>query len=80
MLGDYMYQERREEDSADPTIQRLKYYTEKHDRGLIKTTINNTDNVQNQQNDNNLKNGKKNNCGRFKRLVSNILHEKHGCG
>ena len=43
MLTDHMYQERREEDSIDTSIQQLEDYAEKHEGGLITAMRNDTD-------------------------------------
>ena len=41
------------EDGVDASIQRLDYYIEKHEGGLITAIRNNIDNTYGQQNDNN---------------------------
>ena len=66
------------EDSVDTSIQRLEDYIEKHERGLITATRNNTDNTI----DNRMTKTKKQKWeekqlhGRFKRLINNISHDK----
>ena len=66
------------EDSVDASIQRLEDYIEQHERGLITTIRNDTDNTINgrmtttrkQKWEEKLLNG------RFKRLINNISHQK----
>ena len=66
------------EDSVDTSIQRLEDYIEKHKRGLITATRNNTDNTI----DNRMTKTRKQKWegkqlhGRFKRLINNISHDK----
>ena len=66
------------EDSVDASIQRLEYYIEKHEWGLIKAIINNTDNTI----DNRMIKTRKQKWegkqlyGRFKQLINNISHDK----
>ena len=66
------------EDSVDASIQRLEDYIEKHERGLITTTRNDTDN----KIDDRMTTTRKQKWegkqlyGRFKRLINNISHEK----
>ena len=66
------------EDSVDTSIQQLEDYIEKHKRGLITAIRNNTDNTI----DNRMTITRKQKWeekqlhGRFKRLISNISHEK----
>ena len=66
------------EDSDDTSIQRLKYFIEKHKRGLITAIRNNTDNTI----DNRMIITRKQKWegkqlyGRFKRLINNISHDK----
>ena len=66
------------EDSVDASIQRLEDYIEKHERGLITATKNNTDNTI----DNRMIITRKQKWegkqlyGRFKRLINNISHDK----
>ena len=63
------------EDRVDASIQRLEYYIEKHERGLITAIRNDTDNaIEGQQLGN--KNGKKQLYDSFKRLINNISHQK----
>ena len=65
------------EDSVNTSIQRLEYYIEKHERGLITAIRNNTDNAI----DNRMTITRKQKCEgkqlyrRFKRLI-NISHDK----
>ena len=83
---DRLYEPRKEggrgltsiEDSVDTSIQRLKDYIEKHERGLITAIRNNTDNTIDNWMTITMKQkweGKKLN-GRFKRLINNISHDK----
>ena len=66
------------EDSVDTSIQRLEDNIEKHKRGLITAIRNNTDNTI----DNRMTITRKQKwegkqlCGRFKRLINNISHDK----
>ena len=66
------------EDSVDTSIQRLEDYIQKHERGLITATRNNTDNTI----DNRMTKTRKQKwegkqlCGRFKQLINNISHDK----
>ena len=66
------------EDSVDTSIQRLEDYIEKHVRGLITASRNNTDNMI----DNRMTISKKQKWegkqlyGRFKRLINNFSHDK----
>ena len=65
-------------DSVDASIRRLKDYIVKHERGLIKTIRNDTDNTI----DNRMTTTRKQKWeekqfyGRFKRLINNISHQK----
>ena len=66
------------EDSVDTSIQRLEDNIEKHERGLITTIRNDTDNTI----DNRMTKTRKQKWeekqlhGRFKRLINNIAHDK----
>ena len=65
------------EDSVDASIQRLEDYIEKHEGGLITATRNDTDNTKT----NRMTITRKQKCEEkhyehFKRLISNISHEK----
>ena len=66
------------EDSVDTPIQRLEEYIEKHERGLITTIRNNSDNTI----DNIMTKTRKQKWegkqyyGRFKRLINNVSHDK----
>ena len=66
------------EDSVDTSIERLKDFIEKHERGLITAIRNNTDNSI----DNRMTKTRKQKWegkqlhGRFKRLINNISHDK----
>ena len=66
------------EGSVDASIQRLEDYIEKHEGGLITAIRNDTDNTKT----NKMKITRKQKWkekqlyGRFKQLISNILHEK----
>ena len=62
------------EDSVDALIQRLEDYTEKHERGLLRAIRNDTDNTINDRMATTRK--QKLICGRFKRLINNISHQK----
>ena len=66
------------EDSVDTSIQRLEDYIEKHERGLIMATRNNTDNTIDNRMTKNRKQKweEKQLYGRFKRLINNISHDK----
>ena len=66
------------EDSVDVSIQRLENYTEKYEGGLITVTRNDTDNTNNNKMTiaRKQKWEEKQLCGRFKRLISNISHDK----
>ena len=65
-------------DSVDTSIQRLKDYIEKHERGLITAIRNNTDNMI----DNRMTKTRKHKWegkqlhGRFQQLINNISHRK----
>ena len=64
------------EDTVDATIQRLKDYIEKHERGLITTIRNDTDNTIDERVTTTRKQkweGKQL-CGRFKRLINNTSY------
>ena len=82
-----MYQEKRgkkglasTEDSVDASIQRLGDYLVKHDEGLITAIRNNNDNTMDNRKTITRKQKweEKQHCGRFKRLINNISHEKTG--
>ena len=66
------------EDSLDASIQRLEHYIEKHERGLITTIRNDTDNTI----DDRMTTTRKQKWeeeqlyGRFKRLINNTSHQK----
>ena len=65
-------------DTDDTSIQRLEDYIEKHERGLITTIRNDTDNTIDERMTTTRKQkweGKQLYC-RFKRLISNISHQK----
>ena len=72
------------EDTVDASIQRLEDYIEKHERGLITTIRNDTDNTidERQQLGNKMTTTRKQKWegkqlyGRFKRLINNISHQK----
>ena len=66
------------EDSVDTTIQRLEDYIEKHERGLITAIGNNTDNTIDNRMTKTSKQKweEKQHHVRFKRLISNISHNK----
>ena len=67
----------RTEDSVDTSIQRLEDYIERHERGLITATRNDTDNtMDNRMTTRKQKWEEKQLYRRFKRLISNISHEK----
>ena len=73
-----MYLEKREEDTVDASIQRLEDYIEKHERGLITTIRNDTDNTIDERMTTTRKQkweGKQL-YGHFKRLINNISHQK----
>ena len=66
------------EDSVDASIQRLKDYIQKHERGLITATKHETENTMNNRMTITRKQkweGKQL-YGRFKRLIDNISHDK----
>ena len=66
------------EDTVDASIQQLEEYIEKHERGLITTIRNNTDNTINERMTTTKKQkweGKQL-YGRFKRIINNISHQK----
>ena len=66
------------EDTVDASIQRLEEYIERHERGLITTIRNDTDNTIDERVTTTRKQkweGKQLN-GRFKRLINNISHQK----
>ena len=84
--ADRLYESRKEggrgftsiEDTADASIQRLEDYIEKHERGLITTIRNDTDDTIDERVTTTRKQkweGKQL-CGRFKRLINNISHPK----
>ena len=66
------------EDTVDASIQRREDYIEKHERGLITTIRNDTDNTIGER----VTTTRKQKCegkqlyGRFKRLINNISHQK----
>ena len=66
------------EDSVDASIQRLEDYIEKHERGLITTIRNDTDNTIDDRMTTTRKQkwDEKQLYGRFKRLINNISHQK----
>ena len=66
------------EDTVDASIQRLADYIEKHERGLITTIRNDTDNTINERMTTTSKQKREGNdsMARFKRLVNNISHQK----
>ena len=66
------------EDTVDASIQRLEDYIEKHERGLITTISNDTDNTIEERVTKNRKQKSegKQLYGRFKRLINNISHQK----
>ena len=84
-LIDYMYLEKKGgrglasiEDTVGTSIQRLEDYIEKHERGLITTFRNDTDNTIDERMTTTRKQkweGKQPH-GRFKRLINNISHQK----
>ena len=81
-LRDYMYQEKREEEDL-PVLKtalthRYNDYIEKHEGGLITTTRNDTDNMKTNRMTVTRKQKweEKQLYGRFKRIISNISHEK----
>ena len=82
MLTDYMYQEKKVDedlpDSVDASIQRLKDYIQKRGERLITATRNNTDYTRTNKMKITTKQKWKEKllCGRFKRLINNISHEK----
>ena len=57
-------------------MQRLEDYIEKYERGLITAIRKDTDMIDNGMTITRGKNGKKQLCGRFKRLVNTISHQK----
>ena len=81
-LIDYMWQEKIEEEDLPALkialIQRCKVNREKHGERLITATRNNTDNTRNNRMGITRKQKweEKQLYGRFKRLISNISHEK----
>ena len=66
------------EDTVDASIQRLEDYIEKHERGLITTIKDDTDNTINERmtTTRNQKWERKQLYGRFKRIINNISHQK----
>ena len=66
------------EDTVDASIQRLEDYREKHEKGLITTIRNDTDNTINERMTTTGKQKWKGIqlYGRFKRLIINISHQK----
>ena len=65
------------EDSVDASIQRLEDYIEKHERGLITTIRNDTDNtIDDKMTTRKQKWEEKQLYGSFKRLINNISHQK----
>ena len=66
------------EDSVDASIQRLKDYIEKHEGGLITASRNETENMMYNRKTINRKQKleEKQLYGRFKRLITNISHDK----
>ena len=66
------------EDSVDASIQRLEDYIEKHERGLITAIRNDTDNTIDDKMTTTRKQKweKKQLCGRCKRIINNISHQK----
>ena len=66
------------EDSVDTSIQRLEDYIEKHERGLITASRNDTGNTIDDRMTTTRKQKweKKQLYGRFKRLINNISHQK----
>ena len=66
------------EDSVDRFMQRLEYYIEKHERGLITAIRNNTDNTTENRMTKTSKQKweEKQLHGRFKRIIHNITHDK----
>ena len=67
------------EDTVDASIQRLEDYIEKHERGLITTIRNDTDNTIDERvtTPRKQKWERKQLYGRFKRLINNISHQKN---
>ena len=67
------------EDSFEASIRRLEEYIEKHEGGLIRATRNDTDNTKTNRMTITRKQKweEKQLYGRFKRLISNISHEKN---
>ena len=64
-------------DTVHPSIQRLEDYIEKHERGLITTNRNDTDNRINERMTTRKQKWEgKLFYGRFKRLINNISHQK----
>ena len=70
------------EDSVDASIQWLEDYIENDEGGLITATRNDTDNTKTNRMTITRKQKweEKQLYVRFKRLISNVSHEKHGCG
>ena len=65
------------EDSVDASIQPLEDYIEKHERGLITATRNDTDNtIDDRMTTRKQKWEKKQLYGRFKRLINDVSHQK----
>ena len=66
------------EDTVDASIQRFEDYIEKHERGLITTIRNDTDNMIDERMTTTRKQKweEKQLYGRFKRLINNISHQK----
>ena len=66
------------EGTVDASIQQLEDYIEKHERGLITTIRNDTDNTINERmtTTRKQKSEGKQLSGRFKRLINNISHQK----
>ena len=83
-LTDYMYQEKKEEenieDSVDASIRRLEDYIEKHEWGLITAIRNDTDNTIDDRMTTTRKQKwekkKTQLYGPFKRLINDISHQK----
>ena len=73
-----MYQEKREEDSVDASIQQLEDYIEKHDGGLITAIRNDTENTIYDRMTTTRKQKWQNKqlYGRFKLLINNISNQK----
>ena len=67
----------RNEDNVHTSIQLLEFYIEKHERGLITATRNNTDNtIDNRMTKTREKREGKQLHGPFKRLINNISHDE----